>query len=222
MPPRAPEMRGKLAESAYEMFARQGFENTSMDAIAAHAKVTKGSLYWHYDSKNALINAACDYYYQKWHRRIRAEITHLSDPMERLEQAVRFCVRSCLVDKKNRSFSSQIFALALHHEEVRRGWSQFYNTFREFYLNLTHAAIGTETMSAFDAECAVDLMLEATEGIKMRALFEPHIILEEERIVQELMNILKDYSPPPRSPATRRKKKGDGMRKLESAAHERV
>ena len=69
MPVLAPQMRGKLAKSAFELFAQRGIKNVSLDEVAAHAGVTKGSLYWHYKSKKEVILAAAAYYYRRWQKR---------------------------------------------------------------------------------------------------------------------------------------------------------
>lgn len=46
-----------LLRAAREMFARHGYEQTSLDAIADTASVTKGSIYHHYRDKRALFRA---------------------------------------------------------------------------------------------------------------------------------------------------------------------
>ena len=46
-----------LVEAARELFARDGFAATSLDAVAAHARVTKGAVYHHFDGKRRLFEA---------------------------------------------------------------------------------------------------------------------------------------------------------------------
>jgi AcrR family transcriptional regulator len=43
-------MPARLAECAFDLFAQRGIDRVRMDDIAARAGVTKGSLYWHYQS----------------------------------------------------------------------------------------------------------------------------------------------------------------------------
>lgn len=54
---RSARTRSALVAAARELFAEQGFASTSRDAIAARAGVTRGALYHHFDSKNALAAA---------------------------------------------------------------------------------------------------------------------------------------------------------------------
>jgi hypothetical protein len=57
VPIAADEMPGRLAEAAFALFSRRGIERVRMDDIAAAAGVTKGSLFWHYQSKSEVIHA---------------------------------------------------------------------------------------------------------------------------------------------------------------------
>ena len=49
---------GQLIEAAVAEFAEKGFENAAMDSIARRAGLTKGGLYHHFSSKDALLLAA--------------------------------------------------------------------------------------------------------------------------------------------------------------------
>jgi len=189
---RCPSKPAELAASAFALFAEKGFDGVNLDQVAAHAGVTKGSLYWHYRSKRDLILAACAHYYRTYQRRINEELASLTDPGERLEHTLRVAVRTCLLDHANRVFTMEIFRWSVHDPEVRRGWQQFYDSVRAFYIGLVRAAALAGVVRVADPEQAVNLMLATMEGIKLRALFEPEICApaEEERILAGLKEIL--------------------------------
>ncbi|SDC47836.1 MULTISPECIES: TetR/AcrR family transcriptional regulator [unclassified Candidatus Frackibacter] len=48
--------KDKIIEVAVELFANYGYHKTTMDLIAEKAGVAKGTLYWHFSSKNELFN----------------------------------------------------------------------------------------------------------------------------------------------------------------------
>ena len=168
-------MPAKLAASAFALFSKHGIRNVSLDQIAARAKVTKGSLYWHFNSKDELILAACDHYYESYHRRINTELAHVTDPVARLSRTLDVAVRICLLDHENRVFTTEIFTLALTDTKLRKSWQKFSDEVREFYVRLLTAAAATGKLSASNPEQSVDYMLSAMEGIKLRALYEPHL-----------------------------------------------
>ena len=47
--------RKGILDAAYALFRRKGFTRVSMDEIAAAARVTKRTLYYHYESKDTLL-----------------------------------------------------------------------------------------------------------------------------------------------------------------------
>jgi len=66
MAPRAPERTQKIREerraqilaAAFELFAGKGLHDTKVSEIAARAGVSQGTIYWYFDSKEALFEAA--------------------------------------------------------------------------------------------------------------------------------------------------------------------
>lgn len=59
--PRAPDVtRRRILDAAYVQFYRKGFARVSVDEIAASAKITKRSLYYHFASKDELLAAVLD------------------------------------------------------------------------------------------------------------------------------------------------------------------
>ena len=170
----AENMPARLAQSAYRLFAERGLDRVSLDEISTAAGVTKGSLYWHFNSKREVILAACAHYYRTYQSRVHHEAAQERDPVARLERILRFSVRSCLLDEGNRVFTMEIFRLAVHDAEIRRGWQQFYDSVRTFYIGLVEAARAAGGVEVADAGRAVEFMLATMEGIKLQAMFDPH------------------------------------------------
>ncbi len=185
-------MRARLIERAFRLFSKHGFDKVSLDEIAADAGVTKGSLYWHFSSKKEVILEACDLYYRLWRERIREETAGISDPRERLRAAVWFSVRNCMMDTGNRVFTTELFALSLHDPDVRQGWARFYDSVRDYFIDLVKAVRAKGAMKTRNIRRAVDLMLVAFEGIKLRSVFEPRRLTKKEgrKHLEEFMAIL--------------------------------
>ena len=187
----AAQMAPRLAQSAFELFAERGFARVNLDQVAARAGVTKGSLYWHYRSKHELLLAACNRYYAQWQAAVHAAIAPLCDPLERLRAALAFSVHACVMDHQNRMFTTGVFMLMQEDAPVRAGWAHFYAVVREFYVGLVTAAQPAGRLPPGDARRRVDLMLEAMEGLKLRAGFEPQVAQPAERkaLVESLLGI---------------------------------
>jgi AcrR family transcriptional regulator len=67
-----PDLRGRLLDTATELFERRGFAATGVDAIAAATGVRSVSLYRAVGSKDAVIVAVLERWSQRWQQRITA------------------------------------------------------------------------------------------------------------------------------------------------------
>ncbi|GAA1106570.1 TetR/AcrR family transcriptional regulator [Nocardiopsis composta] len=55
MPRRNADTRAEIRETALELFAQQGFSDTSLRQIAERLQITKAALYYHFPSKQELL-----------------------------------------------------------------------------------------------------------------------------------------------------------------------
>lgn len=53
-------MKNKIISTASELFTEKGVERTSLAEIAKKANISKGTLYYHFSSKNELVFAVAD------------------------------------------------------------------------------------------------------------------------------------------------------------------
>ena len=194
-----PHMRETLAQCAFDLFAERGINNVTLDAVAAKAGVTKGSLYWHFRSKKEVILAAAAVYYRQWQQQAHEQIASTSDPLDQIRRVWHMSVSMCLFNRGRRVFSTEMFALGLHDPEIRASWAQFYDTVRELYVGLVRAACNEGKLDVADPRSTADWMLATFEGIKHRASFEPQMCIPAERdaLVDGFMQILQAMNGQP-------------------------
>lgn len=86
MPREGGETRRRIIDTAYEVFYKGGFARAGVDAIAEAARVTKRTLYYHFDSKDALLAAVLDAQHELVLARIHRWAKHASgDPAKMVE-----------------------------------------------------------------------------------------------------------------------------------------
>ena len=66
----AERTRARIMASALSLFAKKGYDRTTFNDIAARLKLTKGAVYWHFESKQALLTALLDEMLEKFRRQI--------------------------------------------------------------------------------------------------------------------------------------------------------
>jgi AcrR family transcriptional regulator len=88
--------RDDLVRSAVALFAKHGYAGTSLDTIAARARVTKGALYHHFRGKQDLFEAAFSAVEQKVYGRLRAILDGPENLWVKAGMVVREYLQSCL------------------------------------------------------------------------------------------------------------------------------
>lgn len=68
----AEKTRARILASALELFAERGYERTTFTDVAAKLKLTKGAVYWHFASKEALLMALVDEMFTRFGQEIAA------------------------------------------------------------------------------------------------------------------------------------------------------
>ena len=79
--------RGQLIAIATRMFAERGYEDTSIEAVLREAGVSRGSLYHHFASKEALFEAVAEGVETSVGEQTIAATAGLTDPVEALRVA---------------------------------------------------------------------------------------------------------------------------------------
>ena len=82
--PQGAESRERLLQGAIDLISERGYAATSVDAICRHAGTAKTALYWHFKSKEGLLNAIIERVNQDWITEITQSTESVGEPAERL------------------------------------------------------------------------------------------------------------------------------------------
>ena len=66
----AEKTRTRIMASALSLFVKNGYEKTTFTDIAARLKMTKGAVYWHFETKEALLVALVEEMLKKFRHRL--------------------------------------------------------------------------------------------------------------------------------------------------------
>ncbi len=96
--PRARATRLAILSAAAEHFARNGYHATSLDSVLADSGGTKGALYFHFASKEALARAVIAEMVQRW-RDVRGQVSRRGlDPLSALLTLVDEVIKRLIED----------------------------------------------------------------------------------------------------------------------------
>jgi len=110
---------GALVDAARELFARDGYDATSLDAVAARANVTKGAVYHHFDGKRQLFEAVFTREVEQLATPLVDAYARKKDPWEAFKAGCRAFLDECLDPDLQRIVLLDALA-AIGWEQVRR------------------------------------------------------------------------------------------------------
>ena len=87
------------ARAALAAIARGGVDAVAVETVAADLGATKGSFYWHFKNRNALIQAALDKWEQRRTEAVIEEFERESDPAVRLKKILEAGFESGRADR---------------------------------------------------------------------------------------------------------------------------
>lgn len=94
--------RAALLETATAMFAERGFARTSLDDIAVATQVTRGAVYHHFESKQAVFEAVYDALEQDMTARVSAAAAEQPDAWQAGMAALDTFLDLCCEDRYGR------------------------------------------------------------------------------------------------------------------------
>jgi len=188
--------RRRILESARAVFSEQGFAAARMDEVARRARVSKGTVYNHFDSKESLlVECVLDSV---------AEARESTDALARSGSApdreLVATLRTQLVDVlptlagQSQSLFYQAFSLVARDAKVRE---RLFSHFRELYAEdeqrlregLDAGAWNGAFRDDLRSEDLVLVLRAVFDGLVHRAMFDPDRI-EPGRVLDTLLRLL--------------------------------
>jgi AcrR family transcriptional regulator len=174
--PRAPrrgDRVGHILGESLECFAENGFERVTYDDLIRRSKVSRGSFYWYFPSKEALYDAVLDYCVSGYVARAEAAFAN-TDPKDHI---VKRLLDACLADfNANRSryrvllrpppSKSAIAKLVQWHDDAARFMgSKLAPLVDAGKLDAETAALLPDVLSAFLDGICVRLVLDDENSV---------------------------------------------------------
>jgi AcrR family transcriptional regulator len=190
----AAESRQRIIEAALSCFLDQGYNNTTMDDIVAESGLSKGSLYWHFDSKEGLLQSATralfeDYFDQE----SLAQLEQIPTATDRLRAMARGLVT--MLDEFAGLFNLfvEFYASSAHREQAAQLWLDLLVEYKEIMVGVIEEGIESGEFRPVDPEQLVWAVMAAYDGLAVYVMMKPDLDLQRisEAFVETLLRGLK-------------------------------
>ncbi len=81
----------RILDAAIQVFAEKGYHETRMDDIVARAGASKGSVYFHFASKQHIFLAILDLFADKLERGVKESIQNQTSSVQKMDAALSTC-----------------------------------------------------------------------------------------------------------------------------------
>jgi AcrR family transcriptional regulator len=178
------DSRARLIDATLRVILEHGVDAVRIDDILAEVGVTKGSLYWHFEDRNALVKAALAEHIQRLNE---ATIAGVSDAITKFDDKGSYLERV-----------APYIADPFNADQVRERW----NRLALFVETRNHPDL-VEMMrdvQARNLDVFVELMTEAQKSGVLRPELDPRAVavaLNAMYLGSNIIDVLGEHAPTP-------------------------
>jgi AcrR family transcriptional regulator len=167
------QTRALLVDAALRVFAEHGYEEATVEDIAAAAGYSKGAYYFHFASKEDIFLELLEQWASDQTERLKAfdEVAPAAAALlETLEAFLSYEEREIAWPR----LLVEFWAQARRHEAIRRGLSQAYAAWRLLLAQAFRRAAHSGLLSPqLDPDDAARLVLSTHDGLVVEACIDP-------------------------------------------------
>jgi len=178
---RGREARDEILSAALRVFARRGYGEATMDAIAAAAGYSKGALYWHFSGKQELLLTLLDERIDKPMRERFAVLASAPPERDMTVEATQAFGRQIDEEREALLLEREYWSLAIRDPELRARYAERQIELRRELATALEARarhLGTPDLP-MAAEDLARIVMTIISGLAVDELIEPGSVRPE-------------------------------------------
>ncbi|HDD61005.1 MAG TPA: TetR/AcrR family transcriptional regulator [Chloroflexi bacterium] len=185
------ERKSQILDAAMETFAKKGFHKTRMSDIAESSGLSKGSLYWYFDSKDAIILKLIDRVFEFELKDLTALLTNDRSAEERLYIYTERGGQDIIKMLKWMPLIYDFLALSFRQETIKKTIQRYYKKNLDLLVTLIQQGIDAGEFNPRNALEAAYAVGSIVEGTVMLWLYDPEQIDIQDHIKSSTNLLLK-------------------------------
>ena len=167
------ETRNRILKAAEECFARYGYDNTGVAEICKAAAVSKGALYHHFPSKQAIFVEM----FEIWMDGFAGQMERLRDQADSVPDALLRMVKMTGLIFQRAAGQLPLFieflTKASRDPDTWKATIAPYNFFRDFFADFIRRGIEEGSLRRVDPELTARIIVSFGAGLVMQGVFDP-------------------------------------------------
>jgi len=175
-PPGRGERVGHILDESLKCFAEQGFERVTYDDLIARSKVSRGSFYWYFPSKEALYDAVLDTCVSGYVQRLEVEFAKTGAK----DNIVKRLLDACLADFNRNRKQYRLLLRPPPSKSAIRKLARWNDDVAQFFRDKLEPSVKAGKLDRATAEILPDVLSAFLDGVCVR------LVLEDEGSVSRL------------------------------------
>jgi AcrR family transcriptional regulator len=182
------EIRSDILAAARDLFVTEGYLNVSMRKIADRVGCAPGTIYLHFEDKDAILSAICVETFAKLDKRMEAIAEDQGDPLERLRRGGRQYIQFGLDHPNHYLVTFGMAGAAAHKDhQSRAAGQQSFGCLRRCVGRCAEAGLLRNT----DIDEVAQSLFSCVHGVVMAIIGKPDFpFIEQSRLIESVLDIL--------------------------------
>lgn len=185
------ERKNQILDAAALVFARSGFSRSRMDDIAAEAGLSKGALYWYFNSKDEIIMAMMDRLFEREFADLEALRQAGGSTVERMSEFTDFLIRDVSQVLELIPIAYEYLSLSFRDRTIQQTLSQYARSYLKLLVPIIQQGIDQGEFRNVDADEVAIAISAIVEGTILLWVYDPKTI-QVEKHIRSGINLLFD------------------------------
>lgn len=184
------ERRTQILEAATKVFTERGFADARMDDIVAESGLSKGALYWYFDSKDAIIVSILDNIFDYETAQVRKLIEEEDNAQSKLKIFVETTIKDMEQIKPLMPIFFDFWSLSVRNKKISQAIKRYYQNFLDLIEPIIEQGIQTGEFRSVDVKETALAIGAMYEGTILFYIYFPDILDIEKQFRSNLDMIL--------------------------------
>jgi AcrR family transcriptional regulator len=170
------ERKKQILDAAMIVFSHKGFHQARMDDIVKQSGLSKGTIYWYFNSKDEIISQILDNLFERELASLGELQNEEGSASERLLEFMRISLTDLMPMLKHMPLTYEFYAFALREETVRITLKKYFRSYVELLIPIIQQGIDSGEFRAINAREAAIAAGATFEGTILLWVYDPETV----------------------------------------------
>lgn len=176
------ERKHQILNAAEEVFSRKGFDEARIDDIAEETGLSKGTIYWYFDSKDEIIIGILDRIFQREFKHMES-LNLLELPAnEAVWQYVKIASQDITNMLQLMPIAYEFLALAFRNQVVQKALQQYFGRYMDILIPIIQGGIDSGEFRPVEAREVAIAIGAIFEGTILLWVYDQNMVEPERHI----------------------------------------